>query len=156
MTPDSLTLSAEWDKTFPLSEAVVHEKIQFSTGYGTVLAADLYAPKGATSPLPTLAVSGPFGAVKEQASGLYAQTMAERGFLALAFDPSFTGESSGTPRYTASPDINTEDFLSAVDYLTTRPTGSESSASAGGAASPSTRRPPTLGSERPSPRRCTT
>ncbi|WP_115727805.1 alpha/beta hydrolase [Actinomyces culturomici] len=120
MTPDSLTLSAEWDKTFPLSEAFVHEKIQFSTGYGTVLAADLYAPKGATSPLPTLAVSGPFGAVKEQASGLYAQTMAERGFLVLAFDPSFTGESSGTPRYTASPDINTEDFLSAVDYLTTR------------------------------------
>lgn len=117
----SLTLTTEWDKTFPQSEKVVHEKVTFSTGYGLTLAADLYRPAGASgSTLPAVAVSGPFGAVKEQASGLYAQTLAEHGFLTLAFDPSYTGESSGLPRYTASPDINTEDFMSAVDYLTTR------------------------------------
>ena len=115
-----LDLTNEWDKTFPLSDLVDHEKVAFATGYGLTLAADLYRPKGAAGPLPALAVSGPFGAVKEQSSGLYAQTLAERGFLTIAFDPSFTGESSGLPRYTASPDINTEDFLSTVDYLTTR------------------------------------
>lgn len=105
-----LDLTNEWDKTFPLSDLVDHEKVTFATGYGLTLAADLYRPKGAAGPLPALAVSGPFGAVKEQSSGLYAQTLAERGFLTIAFDPSFTGESSGLPRYTASPDINTEDF----------------------------------------------
>lgn len=115
-----LDLTNEWDKTFPLSDLVDHEKVTFATGYGLTLTADLYRLKGAAGPLPALAISGPFGAVKEQSSGLYAQTLAERGFLTIAFDPSFTGESSGLPRYTASPDINTEDFLSAVDYLTTR------------------------------------
>lgn len=120
MDVKGLELAEEWDKTFPLSPDVDHDKITFPTGYGLVLAADLYRPKNAEAPLPAIAVSGPFGAVKEQASGLYAQILAERGFLTIAFDPSFTGESSGMPRNTASPDINTEDFLSAVDYLSTR------------------------------------
>lgn len=110
----------EWDKTFPKSEKVKHEKVTFKTQYGLTLAADLYIPKNAEGKLPAIAVSGPFGAVKEQCSGLYAQTMAERGFITIAFDPSFTGESSGDPRCTASPDINTEDFLAAVDYLSMR------------------------------------
>lgn len=117
MTYHTLTLSDEWDKTFPQSDAVEHEKIVFDTNFGNTLAADLYKPKNATGKLAALAISGPFGAVKEQASGFYAQTMAERGFLTLAFDPSFTGESSGQPRYMASPDINTDDFMSAIDYL---------------------------------------
>jgi len=112
-----LNLTREWDKTFPQSDKVEHSKVTFVNRYGITLAADLYVPKGAEGTLPALAVCGPFGAVKEQCSGLYAQTMAERGFLTLAFDPSFTGESGGTPRYMASPDINTEDFMAAVDYL---------------------------------------
>ena len=115
-----LALTTDWDKTFALSDAVEHEKTTLTTGYGTTLAADLYRPKDAQGPLAAIAVSGPFGAVKEQASGLYAQTMAERGYLAIAFDPSYTGESTGLPRYTASPDINTEDVMAAVDHLTTR------------------------------------
>ncbi len=106
-----------WDKTFPKSEKVHHEKTAFQNRYGITLAADVYVPKNAEGKLPAIAVCGPFGAVKEQAAGLYAQTMAERGFLTLAFDPSFTGESGGTPRYMASPDINTEDFQAAVDFL---------------------------------------
>ena len=129
-----LNLTQEWDKVFPLSEKVNHRKVTFETQYGLTLAADLYTPKaevvadlksatqesGISNPLqlPAIAVSGPFGAVKEQSSGLYAMKMAERGFVALAFDPSYTGESSGEPRRTASPDINTEDFMAAVDYLT--------------------------------------
>lgn len=113
----TLTLTNEWDKTFPKSEKVNHSKVTFHNRYGITLAADLYVPKNADGKLPALAVSGPFGAVKEQSSGLYAQTMAERGFLTIAFDPSFTGESSGEPRYVASPDINTEDFCAAVDFL---------------------------------------
>lgn len=112
-----LNLTSEWDKTFPKSDKVNHRKITFYNRYGITLAADLYEPKEAEGKLPAIAVSGPFGAVKEQASGLYAQTMAERGFLTIAFDPSFTGESGGTPRYVASPDINTEDFQAAVDFL---------------------------------------
>lgn len=111
------TLVKEWDKVFPLSEKVNHRKVTFGTQYGLTLAADLYEPKEATGKLPAIAVSGPFGASKEQSSGLYAMKMAERGFVALAFDPSYTGESSGEPRRTASPDINTEDFMAAVDYL---------------------------------------
>ncbi len=107
----------EWDKTFPKSDKVNHSKVTFHNRYGITLAADLYEPKGAQGQLPALAVCGPFGAVKEQSSGLYAQTMAERGFLTIAFDPSYTGESGGTPRYMASPDINTEDFMAAVDFL---------------------------------------
>ena len=118
MTP--LHLTSEWDKTFPQSDRVEHAKVTFANRYGITLAADLYRPKNAAGPLPAIAVSGPFGAVKEQASGLYAQTMAERGFLTLAFDPSYTGESGGEPRCVASPDINTEDFSAAVDYLSTR------------------------------------
>lgn len=114
---EKLTLTTEWDKTFPKSDTVNHRKITFHNRYGITLAADLYEPKNASGKLPAIAVCGPFGAVKEQASGLYAQTMAERGFLTIAFDPSFTGESSGTPRYVASPDINTEDFQAAVDFL---------------------------------------
>ena len=114
---NTLTLTNEWDKTFPKSDKVDHKKVTFSNRYGITLAADLYTPKGATGKLAAIAVCGPFGAVKEQAAGLYAQTMAERGFLTLAFDPSFTGESGGTPRYMASPDINTEDFQAAVDFL---------------------------------------
>lgn len=110
-------LTQEWDKTFPKSERVDHRKVTFHNRYGVTLAADLYAPKGMAGRLAAIAVCGPFGAVKEQCSGLYAQTMAERGFLTMAFDPSFTGESGGTPRYMASPDINTEDFMAAVDFL---------------------------------------
>ena len=112
-----LTMTQEWDKVFPLSEKVSHRKVTFPTQYGLTLAADLYTPKEAEGKLAAIAVSGPFGAVKEQSSGLYAMRMAERGFVTLAFDPSFTGESSGEPRRTASPDINTEDFMAAVDYL---------------------------------------
>ena len=119
-----LNLTQEWDKVFPLSEKVNHRKVTFETQYGLTLAADLYEPKGSLpfgdgggKGLPAIAVSGPFGAVKEQSSGLYAMKMAERGFVALAFDPSYTGESSGEPRRTASPDINTEDFMAAVDFL---------------------------------------
>ena len=114
---NTLTLTQEWDKVFPLSEKVNHRKVTFETQYGLTLAADLYEPKDVTGKLPAIAVSGPFGATKEQSSGLYAMKMAERGFVALAFDPSYTGESSGEPRRTASPDINTEDFMAAVDYL---------------------------------------
>lgn len=117
---DSLELTKEWDKTFPKSEKVSHEKVTFRNRYGITLAADLYKPVGADGKLPALAVCGPFGAVKEQASGLYAQELAERGFLTIAFDPSFTGESGGSPRYVASPDINTEDFCAAVDWLSVR------------------------------------
>jgi len=112
-----LNLTAQWDKTFPKSEKVEHRKVTFHNRYGITLAADLYRPKEAAGRLAAIAVCGPFGAVKEQASGLYAQTMAERGFLTIAFDPSFTGESGGEPRYMASPDINTEDFQAAVDFL---------------------------------------
>lgn len=112
-----LNLSQEWDKIFPKSDKVEHQKVTFHNRYGITLAADMYTPKNAQGKLPAIAVSGPFGAVKEQASGLYAQTMAERGFLTIAFDPSFTGESGGEPRYMASPDINTEDFQAAVDFL---------------------------------------
>ena len=114
-------LNAQDIKTFAPSDKVVTERVSFKNRFGITLVADLYRPKNAEAPLPALAVSGPFGAVKEQSSGLYAQTMAERGFLTIAFDPSFTGESSGEPRYVASPDINTEDFSAAVDYLITRP-----------------------------------
>ena len=124
----TLTLTQEWDKVFPLSEKVNHKKVTFETQYGLTLAADLYTPKESeegkvksekvkVKSFPAIAVSGPFGAVKEQSSGLYAMKMAERGFVALAFDPSYTGESSGEPRRTASPDINTEDFMAAVDFL---------------------------------------
>ena len=112
-----MELTQEWDKTFPKSDKVDHCKVTFPNRYGITLAADLYTPKNAEGKLAAIAVCGPFGAVKEQASGLYAQTMAERGFLTMAFDPSFTGESGGTPRYMASPDINTEDFQAAVDFL---------------------------------------
>ncbi|WP_066456410.1 alpha/beta hydrolase [Anaerotruncus rubiinfantis] len=114
---ENLELSMQWDKTFPKSEKVDHQKVTFRNRYGITLAADLYVPKNAKGKLPAIAVSGPFGAVKEQSSGLYAQAMAEKGFLAIAFDPSFTGESGGLPRYVASPDINTEDFQAAVDFL---------------------------------------
>ena len=117
MKKEELKLTAEWDKTFPKSEKVDHSKVTFVNRYGITLAADLYAPKNAEGKLPAIAVCGPFGAVKEQAAGLYAQTMAERGFLTVAFDPSFTGESGGNVRYMASPDINTEDFMAAVDFL---------------------------------------
>ncbi len=112
-----LELTKEWDKTFPKSGKVDHRKVTFPNRYGITLAADLYMPKEAEGKLAAIAVCGPFGAVKEQAAGLYAQTMAERGFLTMAFDPSFTGESGGAPRYMASPDINTEDFQAAVDFL---------------------------------------
>ena len=114
---EKLILTTEWDKTFPKSEKVNHQKITFHNRYGITLAADLYKPKNKEGKLPAIAVSGPFGAVKEQSSGLYAQTLAERGFLTIAFDPSFAGESGGMPRYVASPDINTEDFQAAVDFL---------------------------------------
>ena len=117
---EQLNLTMEWDKTFPQSGKVNHSKITFHNRYGITLAADLYIPKNAEGKLPAIAISGPFGAVKEQSSGLYAQTLAERGFLTIAFDPSFTGESGGQPRSVASPDINTEDFSAAVDYLSTR------------------------------------
>ena len=119
---EKLKLTEEWDKTFPKSDKVDHSKVTFVNRFGITLAADLYVPKIAVADkFPAIAASGPFGAVKEQSSGLYAQTLAERGFLTIAFDPSFTGESSGQPRSVASPDINTEDFSAAVDYLATRP-----------------------------------
>ncbi len=114
---EKLNLTQEWDKTFPKSEKVNHRKVTFHNRYGITLAGDLYEPKNAEGRLPAIAISGPFGAVKEQSSGLYAITLAEKGFLTIAFDPSFTGESGGTPRYVASPDINTEDFSAAVDFL---------------------------------------
>ena len=117
MKTAELVLTQDWDKTFPKSDRVDHSKVTFINRYGITLAADMYVPKNAEGRLPAIAVSGPFGAVKEQCSGLYAQTMAERGFLTIAFDPSFTGESGGQPRYMASPDINTEDFMAAVDFL---------------------------------------
>ena len=118
---EELKLTKEWDKTFPKSDKVKHSKVTFVNRFGITLAADLYVPETTIGgKLPAIAVSGPFGAVKEQSSGLYAQTLAERGFLAIAFDPSFTGESGGQPRGVASPDINTEDFSAAVDYLATR------------------------------------
>lgn len=117
---ETLNLTQEWDKTFPQSDKAEHAKITFHNRYGIVLAADLYKPKNAGGRLAAIAVSGPYGAVKEQVSGLYAQTLAERGFLAIAFDPSFTGESGGEPRYLTSPEISTEDFSAAVDYLLTR------------------------------------
>ena len=114
---EKLSLVKEWDKTFKLSDKVNHRKVTFQNRFGITLVADLYEPKDATGKLPAIAVSGPFGAVKEQCSGLYAMNMAERGFLSIAFDPSFTGESTGEPRFVASPDINTEDFQAAVDFL---------------------------------------
>ena len=117
MKTAELKLTQKWDKTFPKSDKVDHSKVTFINRYGITLAADMYVPKNSEGRLPAIAVSGPFGAVKEQCSGLYAQTMAERGFLTIAFDPSFTGESGGHPRYMASPDINTEDFMAAVDFL---------------------------------------
>ena len=117
---EKLTLSQEWDKTFPKSDKVIHSKDTFHNRYGITLAADVYVPAEGKAPFAAIAVCGPFGAVKEQCAGLYAQTMAERGYLTIAFDPSFTGESGGQPRYMASPDINTEDFQAAVDYLSTR------------------------------------
>ena len=114
---EKLNITQEWDKVFPKSDKVDHKKVTFHNRYGITLAADMYTPKGTEGKLPAIAVSGPFGAVKEQSSGLYAQKMAELGFLTIAFDPSYTGESGGTPRYVASPDINTEDFCAAVDFL---------------------------------------
>jgi hypothetical protein len=119
-TEKKLNLIQEWDKTFPENDKVRHSKVTFHNRYGITLAADLYIPKNAEGKLSAIAISGPFGAVKEQSSGLYAQTLAERGFLTIAFDPSYTGESGGEPRYVASPDINTEDFSAAVDYLANR------------------------------------
>lgn len=118
---EKLTLENKWDKTFPLSGNVTHKKVTFTNHFGITLAADMYTPKNATGKLPALAVCGPFGAVKEQSSGLYAQTMAERGYVTVAFDPSFCGESGGQPRYMNSPDINTEDFQTAVDFLSNQP-----------------------------------
>jgi hypothetical protein len=117
MKTKNLKLTNEWDKTFPQSDKVNHQKVTFINRYGITLAADMYTPKNSIGKLPAIAVSGPFGAVKEQSSGLYAQEMAERGFLTIAFDPSYTGESGGEPRYMASPDINTEDFQASVDFL---------------------------------------
>ena len=117
MNNEMLTLTQEWDKTFPQSDKADHRKVTFHNRYGITLAADMYIPKKTGEKFPAIAVCGPFGAVKEQCSGLYAQTLAERGFLTIAFDPSFTGESGGMPRYMASPDINTEDFQAAVDFL---------------------------------------
>lgn len=116
---EGLKLTTEWDKTFPKSDKVNHSKVTFPNRYGITLAADLYVPKDAKGAMPAIAVCGPFGAVKEQSAGLYAQQMAERGFITIAFDPSFTGESGGQPRYMTSPDINTEDFSAAVDFLVT-------------------------------------
>ena len=116
---ENIEITKEWDKVFPKSENVNHEKVTFKNRYGITLVADLYKPKDSNGKLPAIAISGPFGAVKEQSSGLYAQTLAERGFLTIAFDPSYTGESLGEPRYMASPDINTEDFQAAVDFLAT-------------------------------------
>lgn len=117
---EKLHLTKDWDKVFPKSDKVEHRKVTFVNRYGITLAADMYTPKNYSGKLPALAVSGPFGAVKEQSSGLYAQEMAERGFLTIAFDPSYTGESGGYPRFVASPDINTEDFCAAVDFLSTQ------------------------------------
>ena len=117
---DNLELTQEWDKVFPESDKVDHAKVTFHNRYGITLAADLYKPKNASGRLAAVAVSGPYGAVKEQVSGLYAQTLAERGFLTVAFDPSFYGESGGTPRCLTSPEISTDDFSAAVDYLLTR------------------------------------
>ena len=117
---DGVELVQTWDKTFPKSDKVEHSKVTFKNRFGITLAADVYKPKVRNEKFAAIAVSGPFGAVKEQSSGLYAQTLAERGFLTIAFDPSFTGESGGAPRYVASPDINTEDFQAAVDYLISR------------------------------------
>ena len=117
MKTEELKLTKKWDKTFPKSKKTDHCKVTFINRYGITLAADMYVPKDVEGKLPAIAVCGPFGAVKEQCSGLYAQTMAERGYLTLAFDPSFTGESGGNVRYMASPDINTEDFMAAVDFL---------------------------------------
>ena len=114
---EKLNLTQEWDKVFPKSDKVDHKKVTFHNRYGITLAADMYTPKSVVDKLPAIAVSGPFGAVKEQSSGLYAQKMAELGFLTIAFDPSYTGESGGMPRYVVSPDINTEDFCAAVDFL---------------------------------------
>lgn len=114
---EKLSLTQEWDKVFPKNDKVDHKKVTFHNRYGITLAADMFTPKSVVDKLPAIAVSGPFGAVKEQSSGLYAQKMAEYGFLTVAFDPSFTGESGGSPRYVASPDINTEDFCAAVDFL---------------------------------------
>lgn len=119
--PENLEMTKDWDKVFPRSYKINHKKITFVNRYGITLAADLYEPRNYSGKLPAIAVAGPFGAVKEQSSGLYAQTLAERGFLTIAFDPSFTGESGGLPRFVASPDINTEDFCAAVDYLSTQP-----------------------------------
>ena len=119
--PEELNLEKKWDKVFPRNYKIKHHKITFVNRYGITLAADLYEPENYSGKLPALAVAGPFGAVKEQSSGLYAQEMASRGFLTIAFDPSFTGESGGQPRFVASPDINTEDFCAAVDYLCTHP-----------------------------------
>lgn len=119
--PEVLRLTQDWDKVFPKSAKVEHRKITFTNRYGITLAADLYRPKGARGAMPGIVVGGPFGAVKEQSSGLYAQTLAERGFVTLAFDPSYTGESGGKPRNVASPDINTEDFSAAVDALGLQP-----------------------------------
>ena len=116
---ETMNFTQEWDKTFKLSEEAEHKKVTFTNHFGITLVADLYQPKGTTGKLPALAVSGPFGAVKEQASGLYAQEMAKRGYLTIAFDPSYTGESGGYPRYINSPDVNTEDYQAAVDYLAT-------------------------------------
>lgn len=118
---EELALTQEWDKVFPKSDKVNHSKVTFVNRYGITLVADMYVPKNCTGKLPAIAVSGPFGAVKEQSSGLYAQQLAERGFLTIAFDPSFTGESGGEPRRVASPDINVEDFSAAVDFLSVRP-----------------------------------
>ncbi len=118
---EQLALTQEWDKVFPKSDKVDHRKVTFVNRYGITLAADMYTPKDAARKLPAIAVSGPFGAVKEQSSGLYAQQLAERGFITIAFDPSFTGESGGRPRRVASPDINTEDFSAAVDFLSVQP-----------------------------------
>lgn len=119
LAKEELDLTKEWDKTFKQSDKVTHRKVTFANRFGVTLAADMYVPKNAEGKLAAIAVSGPFGAVKEQSSELYAQTLAERGFLTIAFDPSFTGESGGQPRYVASPDINTEDFQAAVDFLST-------------------------------------
>ena len=117
MEEEKLVLEKSWDKVFPKSDKVNHKKVTFHNRYGITLAADLYEPKDYSGKIPAIAVSGPFGAVKEQSSGLYAQVLAERGYLTIAFDPSFTGESGGPPRFVASPDINTEDFQAAVDFL---------------------------------------
>src|SRR3712207_330888 len=119
--PAKPELTRQWDKVFAKSDKVEHKKVTFINRYGITLVADMYTPKNVAGKLPAIAVSGPFGAVKEQSSGLYAQTLAERGFLTIAFDPSFTGESSGEPRNVASPDINTEDFSAAVDFLSVQP-----------------------------------